>query len=251
MEEYLRENKVSSVSIILPVMDETESLRKTVEIIYKDNKKYIAVFVIVICDKTKKQSLKVIDELKKEYGKIISIIKQTRPFLGGAIRDAFDILSTSHVVLMASDLETPPERVKTLIELEIKNPSGIVTCSRWIEGGGFKNYNPFKYLFNYIFQALFKFLFRTRLSDMTYGYRIFPVKLVQSIKWQELRHAFLFETIIKPLKLNVKVEEISCTWESRKEGTSYNTFLQNFIYFRTGLKTFFSSREDVLIKSKK
>ena len=42
-------------------------------------------------------------------------------------------------------------------------------------------------------------IFLTKLSDMTYGFRIFPSDLVKEIKWQELKHPFLLETILKPL----------------------------------------------------
>ena len=38
-------------------------------------------------------------------------------------------------------------------------------------------------------------IFLTKLSDMTYGFRIFPSNLIKEIKWQELKHPFLLETI--------------------------------------------------------
>ncbi|MGB9407566.1 MAG: hypothetical protein WCA89_08515, partial [Terracidiphilus sp.] len=69
---------------------------------------------------------------------------------------------------------------------------------------------------------------------------------VQSIQWEELRHAFLFETLVKPLRLGVQVIEISSVWKARTEGKSQNTFLLNFVYFRTGLRTRFASRKSIL-----
>jgi hypothetical protein len=71
---------------------------------------------------------------------------------------------------------------------------------------------------------------------MTYAYRIFPTKLLQAIEWTELRHPLLFETVIKPLRLGVKVMEIPGTWRARTEGESQNTFARNFEYFRIGLR---------------
>jgi len=81
---------------------------------------------------------------------------------------------------------------------------------------------------------------------MTFAYRIFPTKLVQAIQWDELRHPFLFETLVKPLKLGVPVTEISSRWRARMEGESQNSFFRNFVYFRTGLKTRFASRQSIL-----
>jgi hypothetical protein len=93
-----------------------------------------------------------------------------------------------------------------------------------------------KFVANRIFQLCFSALYLTRLSDLTYGYRLFPVALVRAIAWEELRHPFLFETIIKPLRLGVPVIEIASTWRVREEGESQNTFLRNFEYFRIGLR---------------
>jgi hypothetical protein len=101
-------------------------------------------------------------------------------------------------------------------------------------------------ILNWVFQRFFALLYGVRLTDMTFAYRIFPTKLVQSIHWEELRHAFLFETLVKPLRLGVEVIEVPSGWKVRSEGKSQNTFLLNFIYFRTGLRTRFASRQSIL-----
>ena len=61
------------------------------------------------------------------------------------------------------------------------------------------------------------FLFKVNCSDLTFGFRIFPTKIIQSINWEMLNHSFLFETIIKPIKLGTKVIEINSHWKKRIE----------------------------------
>ena len=112
----------------------------------------------------------------------------------------------------------------------------------------FEGYNPFKLVLNKIFQRIFAYLYRVELTDMTYAYRLFPKKLVQSIRWEELKHPFFLETIVKPLRLGVEVVEIPTTWRARSTGESQNTFVRNFLYFRIGLKTLFMSRKKLLRK---
>lgn len=236
----------NSLAVILPVVDETALLKKTVAVIVAENFTDLAEIIIVVCRKTTKASLAVCQEIKKDYGQRIKIMEQQLPFLGGAVRDAFEQVSASHVVMMASDMETPPDKVKDFVELAKKNPEMIITGSRWIKGGGFEGYSAIKFLLNFAFQKLFQLLYRTKLTDMTYGFRIFPTKLVQSINWEELRHPFLFETIVKPLRLGVNVLEIPTPWKARAEGVSQNTFMRNFEYFRIGLKTLFYSKERIL-----
>jgi hypothetical protein len=81
---------------------------------------------------------------------------------------------------------------------------------------------------------------------MTYGFRIMPTRLMQVIRWEELRHPFLLETVIKPLRLGVPVSEIPSTWRTRTEGESQNTFFRNFEYFRIGLRVLLASRNTIL-----
>jgi glycosyltransferase involved in cell wall biosynthesis len=235
-----------SVSIILPVINETFSLRQTIEIIESENPNFIVEYIIVICKKTTPKSLDTIKYLQDKYGNKIIRLVQKFPFLGGAIRDAFDICKGTHVIMMASDLETDPHSVKELVNLSLLSPEKIITATRWNTKGGFSGYSPIKLAFNWFFQKLFCVLYGTNLSDMTYGFRLFPSKLVKSIKWEELRHPFLFETIIKPLRTGVRIIEIPTKWQARKEGESQNNFFRNFEYFRIGIRVLFYSKMRIL-----
>jgi len=238
--------RLESVSVFLPVMDETESLVKTVEIILADCGDAIREFLVVVCKRTTPASREVAVGLRARFPDKIKIIEQQRPFLGGATRDAFDVATGSHILMMASDLETPPDRVKEYIAQGRAHPNAIITGSRWIKGGGFEGYSKLKWLLNFVFQKSFSLMYWTSLSDMTYGFRLIPTKLVQAINWEETRHPFLFETLVKPLRLGVEVIEIPITWRAREEGVSNNPFMRNFEYFRIGLKTRFYSRARIL-----
>jgi len=234
-----------SVSIILPVINETFSLRQTFDILESQNSRDIKEYLVIICDRTTPESLSVINELKKNHADKIIVHNQKMKFLGGAVREAIEIATGTHLVMMATDLETDPNLVKEFIALSKKNPEMIITATRWKSVGGFKGYDPFKLVMNWIFQKFFSALYRTKLSDMTFGFRIFPTALLKSLVWTELRHPFLFETVLKPLRLGVKVIEIPSTWEARKEGESQNPFLVNFLYFKTGLRIFFLDKSKI------
>jgi glycosyltransferase involved in cell wall biosynthesis len=240
-------SKFDSASIILPVLNETYSLRQTVDIIEATCARDVGEYVVVVCDRTTPGSLEVCREVVQKLGSRASLHFQKRPFVGGAIRDGFDLARGSHVIMMSSDLETDPALVQTLIKSAKEFPDGIATASRWIEGGQFKGYSPLKLVANYIFQKTFSLLYGTQLTDLTYAYRIFPLALVRSIQWQELKHPFFLETAIKPLRLGVSIREIPAVWRVRTEGTSVNPFLANFTYFRIALRTRFSRKERILI----
>ena len=234
------------LSIILPAINETEALQETVQRIETTNRGDVLEYLIVLCEKTTGECRVVAESLVAKLPQRVRIIEQQLPFVGGAVRDALDAARGTHVIMMASDLETDPAAVSLMVAEAKRLPSAVVTASRWKGGVWFEGYNPLKLVLNKVFQAIFAALYRVRLTDMTYAYRLFPKGLVQSIQWEELKHPFFLETIVKPLRLGVEVVEIPTTWRARSTGKSQNTFLRNFMYFRIGLKTLFISRKKLL-----
>ena len=145
--------------------------------------------------------------------------------------------------MMSSDLETNPYSVKKMIKYSKKNPDKIITASRWLKKNQFKDYGILKVLANYIFQNTFSFLYGVKCTDMTFGFRIFPTYIVKKIKWEMFNHSFLFETIIKPIKLGIKVIEIESSWKKRKEGKTNNVFANYFWYIYIGLKVLIKNNQ--------
>ncbi len=152
----------------------------------------------------------------------------------------------SHVIMMASDLETDPDLVPEMIRESKARPGTVITATRWRSGDSFQGYGPAKVIGNWIFQQFFRVLYWSRLSDFTFGYRLFPTSLVKAINWKELRHPFLFETILKPLRLGIPVKEISTSWSARDEGKSQNVFSSYFKYFWVGIRCRMLTRAHIL-----
>jgi hypothetical protein len=247
---YPHIERFESVSILLPVINETTSLQQSVNIILHDVKREdIKEFIIVVCKRTTVESMAVIRKIQQDLGDLVVVLEQKLPFLGGALRDGFEIARGSHVIVMGSDLETNPNDVCRLIAEARKNPSSVVSTSRWVRGGGFHGYSGIKLVCNWFFQRCFSLLYLTRLSDMTFGFRILPTALVRRIRWEEVRHPFNLECILKPMRLGVPVSEIPTVWHSRVEGESQNSFFRNFEYFRIGLKVRFAGKKSFLLPS--
>ncbi len=241
--------KFENVTILLPAMDETYSLRQTVEtIIQTCNIKDLAEFIIIICDRTSPDTVKTAEELIEKYSDRVKIYihKQKLPFVGGAVREGIELAQGSHVVMMSSDLETDPNVIKKFIKGAKKYPDRIITATRWRKGGGFENYNKVKLVCNLIFERSIGIFYGVGLSDLTYAYRIFPTALMKSINWEELKHPFFLETALKPLRLKVKFIEIPGHWTARTEGESQNSFFANFKYFKTAFHNRFLTADRIL-----
>lgn len=235
------------LTVIIPAMDETYSLKDTVDIILSgDGEKSISKILIVLNEKRGTEGcLKTARELERCNRKV-EVLFQKRPFAGGALQDGFDTVSSSHVVMMSADLETDPCLIPQMIEQSKQFPDRIITVSRWGAGGGFQGYNKVKLYCNFVFQKLIALLFFSNLTDITYAYRLIPVAVVKGVDWKELKHPMFLETAIVPMRLGVRFVEISGRWKARTEGVSQNSFMANFNYFKTAFRVRFSAKKSLI-----
>ena len=133
-----------------------------------------------------------------------------------------------------------------MIALAKERPDRIVLNSRWIRDGRFIGYDRVKLVLNYVFQKFFAVLFTSSVTDFTYAYRVYPTNLLKAIKWEELKHPFLLESLLKPLRLNVQTVEMPAVWHAREEGESQNTFTGNFPYLAVGVRIRFMPKKLIL-----
>jgi hypothetical protein len=116
---------------------------------------------------------------------------------------------------MYSDGESDPLTLGGLITEAQRHPASIVSASRWLRQGSFHAYPAWKLVANYLFQRLFACVYRRVVTDFTFGYRLYPQAVLKSMAFEEVGHAFVFESIVKPIRLGVEVREIPATWRKR------------------------------------
>ena len=141
-----------SLSIILPFVDELNSLIKTINIINKQNRESKEFLIIISSKKTPNKILKKIRKLIKKNN--IKIFYQQEPYVGGAVKKGIKVSKKSHIVIMASDLETNPNNLKKMITISKKNPNKIICANRWHKKGKINNYGFIKKILNFLFQLL-------------------------------------------------------------------------------------------------
>ena len=219
-----------SISIILPILNEINSLKKTLSILNKimvDKE-----FIVIYSKKLTKNSVKdEINSLKKKY-KNFRCFKQIRPFVGGAIDLGIIKAKKNHIALMASDMETNPYELKNMINISSKNNNSIISADRWISNKGFSDYGVIKFLANFTFQKLLKFFFNYKILDFTFAYRIYPRNALKNHRIKELRHGFALETLLAPMKKGFSVITLPAKWKKRVEGNSSITIESYISYLR-------------------
>jgi len=233
------------ISFVLPVLNETFALEETVRTLFRVCPEHIHEILVVIADRTTPASRDIVEKIKSQHVRQVNVHKQSLPFLGGALQEAFALCKGDYIMLMSSDLETDPELVPAFVSAMQDGSWDIVAGSRWKKGGGFTGYSPSKWLLNYFFQSFFRILYWTKLTDLTFAYRLYRREALRNIHWQELKHPFLLECLLKPLRLGAKVTEIPCHWQARPEGVSANSFFETFKYLRIAFKARFQSLKSI------
>jgi glycosyltransferase involved in cell wall biosynthesis len=236
-----------SVSIIISTLDETELLKKTLRIIcdvcrHED----IREIIIVISDKSTPENLETVESLQDSVPDIpVVVYKQKLPGVGMAFREAIQTARGSHIITMVSDCEMDVAAVSVMTEQAKLRPDAIITTSRYIEGGGFEDYNGIKKICNFAFQKMLRTVFKTRLTDITNCYQISPAPFMKSIRFEETRKPFFLESVLKPLMLGAEFVEIPCVWQKRADGKDKVSFFACFEYFRTVFRVRFKSGKEM------
>ena len=235
-----------SLTVVVGSNDERESLVATVDAVMgtcgEDIEKILLVRPAMVSDECRKA----IRLLERKYpGKAVDFV-QTRPYVGGAIRDGFDTAETSHIMLLPGDMAIGLDVIPALISGAKKEPETIHKISRWLNPDSFHGYNPVKMIFNACGQVFLKILFGAAITDLTCPVQIMSTALYRSIDWRELNFPFLEEMILAPLRLGTKIKEYPAECFDRREGRSSNSIRQTALYLRTALLIRFTPNKKLL-----
>jgi glycosyltransferase involved in cell wall biosynthesis len=227
-----------SLSVVVTVYTETVSVIETVErLLRSDGQASIQEIILIIAPRASAETKQICEDLARRYGVVKARIQQSGPGVGRGLREAM-LTAAAHdcVAIMAGDLETEPEAVIRMYHKMLETGADVVIANRWLQGGGFQGYDPIKLVCNWFFQKIFQVIYLTRISDLTYGFKLLRSEVIRSVAWESDRHPIFIETTVKPLRLGYRLEQVPTVWIGRHEGESVNTFLRNFDYVKLALR---------------
>lgn len=237
-----------SCTIIIPVIRETDLLEQVVGTILEtcapsDLEEFI---IVVHPEYTAKESFASIEKMRlrcEEAGVAYQVLKQKRPGMGGAMRDALDIAKGSHTVIQNADMALNPRLVAQLIECAKNDPMRITSVSRYMKGGKIEGgYKVLKLAWNRLAQWYCAILYQSGLTDFTYAYRICPTAYYHAVNWEELKHPFALEGTLKFLRIGVRFQEIP----GNQVGGSQSGYRETLLYLPVSLKIRFMRKKNIL-----
>ena len=233
----------SGLSIILPTVNETVSLKETVaEILRCCDISDIRELILATADFATPECRAACDDIQKNYGSEVPvyIYVQTGSF-EEAICDLTELVAGSHFIYQPTDLEEDPSLIAEVIRLAKLAPDAVVSGSRAISGKGFSVFSPAKRVLYRSWGALFSLLYGRQVTDPTLFYRCMSSDRAKRIVLKARSYSVLFELFLKMLRIGSPVVEFPVEMGKRDEGRSNTRFVSEGLrYTRVLIKTRFT-----------
>lgn len=157
----------SRISVVIPALNEAQNLRYVLPLIPS------FVHEIILVDGcSTDDTVTVVQQLRPTIRPPIHIVKQAGKGKGNALRVGFAACTGDIIVTIDADGSTDPREIPLFVEA-LGRGNDFAKGSRCILGGGSHDFTLLRRLGNYGLRKLVNMLFRTRFSDLCYGYNAF------------------------------------------------------------------------------
>jgi len=218
------------ISAVVPVYAETEALRRVVAGLVEAADRWLYEVLIVLAPPAPDETRRICARLAGDLAQV-RVLEQARfPGLGWAVRQGINEAKGSHILLVDGDGEMDTATVPDLVRALQATGADLAVASRWMAGGRVIGYPRAKYPLTLGFQYAFRPFYRTRIHDLSLGYKLGRAEVLQKIAWRGRFHEIACETTLRPLHLGYQVVEVPTVWRRRGAGSSSNPFRRNFRY---------------------
>ena len=216
------------IVVLIPTFNESSTIVEQLsklEVFRIDNKDEIS--VLVIDDNSPDGTADLVDNLQLPWVQVLR-----RPFkagLGAAYRAGFtNVLandSYTHVITMDADGSHRVEDLDAMIAA-IKPGRSITLGTRWIPGGGVLNWPKGRQWLSKTGTKYAKFALRMNLNDLTGGFRIYSVDLLNALNLKDMQatgYCFQIEMAMAADLAGAVATEVPITFVERINGVSKMT----------------------------
>lgn len=198
------------LSVVIPVYNEKPTLETLV-------KKVLAVKIpkeiILVDDASTDGGQEIVKQLAKKPG-VRGFFHQENQGKGMAIRTGISQATEDYVIIQDADLEYDPQDYFKLLKPIKDGKAQVVYGSRFT--GEHRNMFFWHWVANQFLTLVTNILYNTTLSDMETCYKVFPAKLIQSIKLNCRRFEFEPEITAKILRQGVRIYEVPISYAGRE-----------------------------------
>ena len=230
-------NKKNTLSIVIPVLNEKQNLKKLTYQIYK-NTKNLKIEVIFVDDNSRDGSDKILKKLKQKYSNFKYFIRKKNNDLTQSCFYGVEKSKHKYVLIMDGDGQHDPKYIKKIYKIFFKKKADFVIGVRKFEDID-ESLSFIRFFASKILIFLISFLFKKKTTDPMSGFFLFKKKFYVRNKnfffgkGYKILADFIYST---PEKL--KIIDYKIKFIIRKKGKSKISFkilmiLIFFIFSRT------------------
>ena len=204
------------LSMIVPTYNE----RKNVPIVVRElnsvfKRDGIDGEIIIVDDNSPDGTGDVADSLRKRYGNLKVLHRKGKLGLSSAVFDGMRLSKGDIIGVMDADLSHPFEAVPRMFR-EIRNGADFVIGSRYVKGGGFKNYPFYRIFISRVTTLFVKIL--TSVNDPMSGFLMIRKSCLKGVKLDAKGFKVCLEFLMKAKVKDVR--EVPIIFTDRKLGSS-------------------------------
>lgn len=209
------------LSILIPVYNEENTIKKIIDIITKVDIGDIKKEIVVVDDGSKDNTLEVLKKIKGI--KLIGHKKNSGK--GAAIKTAIKHATGDIIIIQDADLEYDPNEYGVLIKPIIEKKAKVVYGSRRLKKSNRKHSGLSFYIGGVSLTLLTNILYPSaHITDEPTCYKVFRADILKNIKLKCKRFEFCPEVTAKVIKMGIKIKEVPISYYPRsvKEGKKIN-----------------------------
>ncbi len=225
--------------VIIPTYNEIDNIEEF--IIQISN---FDVSVLIVDDNSPDGTGKVVEDISKINKKINLMKRNEKLGLGSAYRDGFKWgIDKEYSYLLEMDADFS-HRFEDLVKiLEASSSADMIIGSRYIEEGGSIGWDKRRKMLSSFANKLSKFLLKTKINDMTSGFRCYSNKALSKISYATTKsdgYAFQVEMSARAVQKQLSIKEVPIIFNERRLGNSKMSkkiVYEAFLYLvKNGLK---------------
>jgi len=210
------------IAITIPTYNEKENI---VKIIKAAHEALPVADVLVVDDSSPDGTAELVKNLMKENSYVKLKVRKSKEGLGAAYIDGFNtLLADGYDIIyqMDADFSHQPKYLPMMLK-EIEAGADIVIGSRYVKGGGTKNWNFMRRVISRGGSFYASTILGLGVNDVTAGFKCWSAKKLKEVIKSELKlsgFGFQIEMAFRSSLTNAKIVEIPIVFPDRVEGDS-------------------------------
>ena len=213
--------------IVTPTYNEKENISTLLDRLLETFKEIqdFEMHILVVDDNSPDKTFETVLEYNKENPNIHLLLRNKKQGLGAAyiqgLTHAITQLNADIVIQMDADLSHPPELLPKFLD-NIKQYD-LVIGSRYIEGGGFKNWPKHRKIISRGANIFGQLTLGLKVKDISSGYRCYRKEVIQKINFEKFKnfgYSFLEELLFFAIRNKARTKEIPLIFIDRTKGNT-------------------------------